>query len=65
MVDESEPRVVAADVTPKGGDITYQELRDFVIRRTGELTNGRQHPQLPFLDEFDPGAVFGKAAYAR
>ena len=44
----------------KDGQITFQELKDYVISRVEELTKGRQHPQLPFLDQFEPEAVLGK-----
>ena len=40
------------------GHVTFQELRDYVPTRVAELTDNRQHPQLPFLDQFEPDAVF-------
>jgi WD40 repeat protein len=47
----------AADVGEKDGNITFRELRDYVPKRVEELTEGRQHPQLPFLDNYEPDAV--------
>ena len=43
--------------TAKNGNITFQELKDYVPARVAELTDNRQHPQLPFLDQFEPDAV--------
>jgi len=46
-----------ADTPPADRQVTLQELRSYVIRRVEELTDGRQHPYLPRLQEFDPQAV--------
>lgn len=54
-----------ADVDPKDGAITLKEVRDYVVRRVETLTEGRQHPQLPLPEAFDPEAVFAQAYYAR
>ena len=43
--------------SPKDGKVSFRELRDYVMARTQALTGGRQHPQLPFLDNFDPEAT--------
>jgi hypothetical protein len=47
--------------TENDGRITLQELRDFVIPRVEELTDNRQHPYLPRLQEFEPDAVIARA----
>ena len=60
-----EGLIGVADTNPKDGNITFAELRDFVVKRVTELTGGRQHPQLPFLDHFEPDAVLARAVYAR
>jgi hypothetical protein len=46
--------------TRHDGQLTFQQLRDYVPARVAELTDGRQHPQLPFLDQFEPDAVFAR-----
>ena len=46
----------AADAD-KDGKVTFRELRDFVTARVETLTDGRQHPQLPLLERYDPEAV--------
>ena len=52
----------------QNGSLTFRELRDYVPDRVTALTEGRQHPLLPFLDQFEPEAVlavvpgFGKTA---
>jgi hypothetical protein len=43
--------------TDKNGSITFRELRDYVPDRVTALTDNRQHPLLPFLDQFEPEAV--------
>ncbi|MHB9024293.1 MAG: caspase family protein [Armatimonadota bacterium] len=43
----------------KDNQISFQELKSFVEARVAELTNYRQHPQLPYLDQFEPDAVLG------
>jgi WD40 repeat protein len=47
--------------TENDGRITLQELRDFVIPRVEELTDNRQHPYLPRLQEFEPQAVVARS----
>jgi uncharacterized caspase-like protein len=54
----------AADVGEKDGNITFRELRDYVPKRVEELTEGRQHPQLPFLDNYEPDAVLASVPRA-
>ncbi len=49
----------AAD-TNKDQLISFHELKDYVTARVTALTGNRQHPQLPFLDQFEPEAVLGK-----
>lgn len=39
------------------GRLTFQELSDYVTKRVPELTGDRQHPQLPFLGNYEPDAV--------
>jgi len=54
----------AADIGDKDGIITFQELRDYVPIRVQALTNNRQHPQLPFLDQFESDAELVKTTRA-
>jgi WD40 repeat protein len=51
--------------TDHTGDITFAKLRDYVVKKVEELTDGRQHPQLPFLDNFEPDAVLARSAVAK
>jgi uncharacterized caspase-like protein len=37
--------------------ITLAELQEYTTRRVAELTQDRQHPQLPNLGDFDPQLV--------
>lgn len=39
------------------GAVTFAELRDYVTERVAALSGGRQHPQLPYLANFQPDAV--------
>ena len=47
-----------ADIEPADGQLTFAELSAYVTGRVAVLSNGRQHPQLPFLDHYEPDAVF-------
>lgn len=47
----------AADAAPRDGEISFRELADYVRARTEVLGGGEQHPQMPFLDNYDPDAV--------
>ncbi|NUQ01430.1 MAG: caspase family protein, partial [Armatimonadetes bacterium] len=49
----------------RDGALSYAELRDFVTARVTELTAGQQHPQLPFLDRFEPDALFARVPARR
>jgi uncharacterized caspase-like protein len=51
-----------ADMQPQDGQVTLQELKDFVIPRVEELTDHQQHPYLPRLQDFEPQAVVAKVA---
>ncbi|MHB9024284.1 MAG: WD40 domain-containing protein [Armatimonadota bacterium] len=51
--------------TDKDGRLTFQELKDYVPDRVAVLTDYRQHPQLPFLDQFEPDAVLAHVPTAR
>lgn len=51
-----------ADLTPKDGMVTLQELKDFTIRRVEELTSGQQHAYLPRIQDFEPEAVMARPA---
>jgi len=42
------------------GKISLQELGDFVYSRVEDLTQGKQHPCFPRLQEFGPEAVIAK-----
>ncbi len=44
----------------KDGNITLHELREYVPTRVVELTKNRQHPQMPYLDQFEPDTVLGQ-----
>lgn len=46
----------------RDGRVTIRELRDFVTARVRELTDGRQNPEMPYLENFDPEAVLGLVA---
>ncbi|MHB9025558.1 MAG: caspase family protein [Armatimonadota bacterium] len=44
----------------KDSMVTYQELADYVPARVVSLTKGRQHPQFPFLEQFESDAVLAR-----
>ncbi len=46
-----------ADREPRDGQVTFAEFRDYVEARVASLSEGKQHPQLPFLDNYQPEAV--------
>ena len=46
-----------ADINPRDGAISLQELSDYTKGRVEELTEKRQHPQLPYADNSELGWV--------
>jgi len=46
-----------ADTDPKDGRVSLAEIQTYVTDRVVELTSGRQTPELPRLENFDPEAL--------
>lgn len=40
--------------------VTFREMGDYVTARVADLTGNRQHPQMPFLDNYEPDGVLAQ-----